>query len=88
MRRVLLIASALSLLPVAARADGFDWRDWYRTIESLTESLIAPAPPRHGEARVPAAAIDPKMALGADAHHPAAGHGRRRPKDRSALMIG
>ena len=63
MRKALLIASALLLLPVAARADGLDWRDWYRKLENFTESLIAPAPPRQDGARVPAAGIDPKMAL-------------------------
>lgn len=64
MRKVLLLAAALSLLPLAAAgADEFDFHDWYRKAKGLAESLAAPAPPRRGEASVPAAEIDPKMAL-------------------------
>ena len=65
MRIILLIAGALSLLPVAApRADGFDIRDWYDKAKSVAESLALETPPPHrGEAKVSAEAIDPKMAL-------------------------
>ena len=66
MRKILLIAGALSLLPLAApRADGFDIRDWYDKAKSVAESLAVetPAPPHRGEAKVPAETIDPKMAL-------------------------
>lgn len=64
MRKALLIASALSLVPLAApRAGQFDFHDWYRKVKGLAESLVAPAPQRRAEAQVPAAGIDPKMAL-------------------------
>lgn len=64
MRKALLIASALSLLPVAAsRAEEFDFHDWYQRVKSIAEALAAPEPPRRGHANVPAAEIDPQMAL-------------------------
>jgi hypothetical protein len=64
MGKALLIATALCLAPMAARADAFDFRDLYaKARSSFAESLVAPPRPRRDEARVPAAEIDPKMAL-------------------------
>lgn len=64
MRKSLLVASALSLLPIIApRADGFDIHQWYDKAKELAQSLNAATPPQHGNARVPAEGIDPKMAL-------------------------
>ena len=58
MRRTLLIAGLLSLLPLAVvRAEEFKFRDWYRKVIDFAASLISPAP-QPKEARVPAAEID------------------------------
>lgn len=63
MRKVLLVATMLALLPPAvARADGLDFRELYGKAKSFAESLL-PAPPPKAMPKVPAAEIDPKMAL-------------------------
>jgi hypothetical protein len=63
MRKALPIAAALIALPLTARADGFDFRDFYAKAKSFAEALVVPEPPQRGEPRVPSAEIDPKMAL-------------------------
>jgi len=64
MRKSLAIAAVLGLVPLAAaRADGFDLRELYGRVKSLAESTIGPAAARRGDVQVPAAEIDPKMAL-------------------------
>jgi hypothetical protein len=64
MGKALLIAMALSFVSVgSARADGFDLNDLYSRAKSFAEALLPTAAPRHDMAKVPAAEIDPKMAL-------------------------
>jgi hypothetical protein len=64
MRKALTLAAALVLLPGAAFCgEEFDFRDLYGKAKSLAESLVAPEQPSHRQAKVPAAEIDPKMAL-------------------------
>ena len=64
MRKALLIASALGLVPLTAvRADGFDIHHWYDKAKAFAQSLVVPEPSGRGEARVPEEGIDPKMAL-------------------------
>ena len=64
MRKSLAVAAVLSLVPLAAaRADGFDLHEFYGRVKSFAEAAIGPATPRRGDVQVPAAEIDPKMAL-------------------------
>ena len=62
--RLLLIASALSLVPLAVtRADELDIQRWYEKAKEFAKSLVAPEPSGRGDAKVPAEGIDPKMAM-------------------------
>jgi hypothetical protein len=64
MGKALLIATALSLVSVApAGADGFDLNDLYGRAKSFAEALLPTAAPQQPRAKVPAAEIDPEMAL-------------------------
>jgi hypothetical protein len=61
-------AIAVSLVVLAAsagnaRADLFDFKDWYARARTVVEGLIEPRPPHNEVAVVPSPDIDPKMAV-------------------------
>jgi hypothetical protein len=46
-----------------ARADLFDFKDWYARARAVVEGLTQPRPPHNEVAVVPSPGIDPKMAV-------------------------